>query len=192
MRGKKRLYPYNGKKYTLNEILKITGLSKSTLCVRLHRGWSIEKAINTKPRQHNNHGMRKTRLYDIWRGIKERCCNPDKRHKKYYQDRGITICDEWLNNNKTFFDWALNNGYQDNLTIDRIDNNKGYSPDNCRWVSQSIQINNRRTSFLLEYKPDMWLTVKQIAEIEDIPYYTTYNRYVKSEKTKLPRKYVYE
>lgn len=97
------------------------------------------------------HGKRNTRLYHIWRGIKERTlCITDKAYRNY-GGRGITICDEWRNNFKTFYDWAMSNGYSDNLTIDRIDVNGNYEPTNCRWVNMKTQGNNRRTNRLLSY-----------------------------------------
>ena len=82
------------------------------------------------------------------------------------------------------------NGYADNLTIDRIDNNKGYSPDNCRWVDYVVQNENKRDSYVLKYKNE-WLTLREIAEIEGISREKARWRYVLCEKTKLPRKQLY-
>lgn len=97
------------------------------------------------------HGKEGTRLYVVWSAMKQRCYNPS--HKSYprYGGNGITICDEWRDNFQAFYDWAMTNGYDDNAptgqcTIDRIDNSKGYSPDNCRWVDQKTQCNNRSHS----------------------------------------------
>lgn len=98
------------------------------------------------------HGMTKTRLYRIWRGILSRAGvwkGADERHKIEYRDRGITVCDEWLIF-ESFRDWALSHGYADDLQIDRIDNDKGYSPENCRWVSRKENMNNRRNTLRLE------------------------------------------
>lgn len=83
--------------------------------------------------------------------MKTRCYNKDNPDYKDYGGRGITICDEWLNDFMAFYYWSINNGYKDNLTIDRIDNNKGYSPDNCRWVDVKTQTNNTRRNVLLSY-----------------------------------------
>lgn len=86
----------------------------------------------------------KTRLYRIWQNVKTRCSNPNCEKYKYYGDKGITICDDWKNNFASFEEWSLKNGYKENLTIDRIDNNKNYEPSNCRWVDWNIQRRNTR------------------------------------------------
>ena len=94
------------------------------------------------------HGLRHKRLYGVWLGIKERCYNPKSNRYHRYGGRGITVCDEWLNNFQSFYDWSIANGYDENAsygecTIDRIDNDKGYSPDNCRWTDIKNQRNNQ-------------------------------------------------
>lgn len=94
------------------------------------------------------HGKRRTRLYEVWYGMKMRCYNPKNSHYHRYGGRGITVCDEWLNDFQAFYNWAMANGYNENApygqcTIDRIDNNKGYSPDNCRWVDMKVQRQNQ-------------------------------------------------
>lgn len=92
------------------------------------------------------HGKRKTRLYSIYSHMKQRCYNKNDQAYKYYGRIGITICNEWLNDFMTFYDWSMSNGYNDTLTIDRIDVNKSYSPDNCRWVDMKTQQRNKKNN----------------------------------------------
>ncbi|MCU7525666.1 MAG: hypothetical protein HF308_14405 [Ignavibacteria bacterium] len=87
-----------------------------------------------------------TRLYKIWVGIKDRCGNRKTPIYVHYGDRGIKICDEWEYNYESFRDWALNNGYDDSLSIDRIDVDGDYEPNNCRWVTQKQQMGNTRAN----------------------------------------------
>lgn len=97
------------------------------------------------------HGGRKTRLYKIWCGIKDRCKNKNRDCYKNYGGRGITICNEWENDFSVFQNWALNHGYKQDLSIDRIDNNKGYTPENCRWTTNIEQQNNKRNNILINF-----------------------------------------
>lgn len=122
------------------------------------------------------HGKCGTKLYDVYCTMKKRCYN--KHNHKYYDygDRGIKICDEWLNNFMTFYNWAMNNGYQEGLSIDRIDVNGNYEPSNCRWATCKTQQNNRRNNVLLTYNNKIQ-TLKQWADELGMKYITIYKRY---------------
>ena len=107
-----------------------------------------ERVVET----HTTHGMRRTRLYGVWRDMLARVGvykGAPEKVKRLYQDRGITVCDEWLVF-ENFRDWALSHGYKEGLQIDRVNNDAGYSPENCRWVTPKENTNNRRNTICLE------------------------------------------
>lgn len=90
------------------------------------------------------HGMSRTRIYITWRNMRVRCTNPKDKRWKDYGGRGITVCEEWKNNFKAFFDWAMSHGYEEHLTIDRIDVNGNYCPENCRFITRAENNKKRR------------------------------------------------
>jgi hypothetical protein len=96
------------------------------------------------------HGQSKSRLYSIWHGMKQRCENSNLKAYKFYGAKGITVCDDWKEF-KGFSKWAETHGYSDNLTIDRIKNELGYSPDNCRWITQREQLRNTSRTRLITF-----------------------------------------
>lgn len=91
------------------------------------------------------------KLYNSWVGMKNRCDSPKNNHYKDYGGRGISVCKEWYDW-LTFKEWALNNGWKDGLTIDRVDVNGNYEPSNCRWVTMDVQANNKRNNKMITYQ----------------------------------------
>ena len=122
------------------------------------------------------HGDSNTRLYHIYNGMKARCYNSNDKRYIDYGFRGIFVCDEWRNSYKTFKAWAIQSGYSDNLTIDRIDVNGDYEPTNCRWANSIEQANNTRRNHLLEYGGET-KTMAEWAKIKNMPYSTPKNAY---------------
>jgi hypothetical protein len=95
-------------------------------------------------RRSKTHGMSGKRLYRIWHDMKNRCEYAKDKKFSYYGGRGIKVCNEWSSDFKTFMEWSLENGYKENLTIDRINNDGNYEPSNCRWITMKEQCTNRR------------------------------------------------
>lgn len=121
------------------------------------------------------HHQSDSRLYRIWWGMRERCYKSNKAEYKHYGGRGITICDEWLEDFMNFYNWAMSNGYEDHLSIDRIDVNGNYCPENCRWATQKEQCNNTRQNRFLKFNGETH-TVKEWADIVGINVITLRSR----------------
>lgn len=97
------------------------------------------------------HGISKTSLYNVWIHMIDRCENPHSKDYSLYGMRGIKVCEEW-HDIKNFYNWAINSGYQKCLKLERVDNDKGYSPNNCKWATNSEQANNRRSNIFFVVK----------------------------------------
>jgi len=124
------------------------------------------------------HGRSGTRIYDEYRDMLKRCRKGYKNHDRYY-DRGIRVCEEWQPENNglfNFLNWAENNGYKSDLTLDRIDNDGDYSPDNCRWATRKQQANNRKTTIFIEIDGET-KSLKEWCEYYNMPYNTVRKRY---------------
>lgn len=117
-----------------------------------------------------------SRLYSIWTGMKERCYNPGIESFANYGALGISVCEEWAKDYKCFRDWAYANGYEDSLTIDRIDVRGDYQPSNCRWVDRIAQANNKRTNIRIEWNGEIH-TLAEWCRILNLPYKKTHARY---------------
>ncbi len=140
------------------------GKQKSCGCYRKE----VSRIINT------THGQSDTRLYHIWQGMIERCRNYRNKSFKDYGARGISVCGEWLSF-QAFMEWSLKNGYTDLMSIDRIDVNRDYSPENCRWVTMKQQQNNRRDNLKITFQSETH-TLKEWCDLLHLNYKSTWYR----------------
>lgn len=138
-------------KHIRNESVKSCG------CLR-------KEILGSQGEKNKKHGETNSKLYSVWRGIKKRCRVSNTPNYEHYGGRGIDVCDEWYYDFESFRDWAIKNGYEEGLSIDRIDNNGDYEPSNCRWSTMKEQQNNRRNTKYGMYKGEM-MTFSEIAEI---------------------------
>lgn len=138
-------------------------------CGCLHK----EISQNQKPRL--KHGKRQTRLYNTWTCIKQRCLNSKCKSYIYYGGRGITICEEWKKDFMSFYNWAMSNGYNDTLSIDRINVNGNYEPSNCRWTDKKTQLLNTTQNHKIKYRGQI-KTISEWAEKFNLNYKTLHTR----------------
>lgn len=144
------------------------GFIKSCGCLKKQ-----QDEINLK--REKIHGLYGTRIYHIWRGMKDRCYNPNAEKYKSYGARGIHVYEEWRNDVLSFYNWAINNGYSDDLTIDRIDVNGNYEPNNCRWATNIEQSRNKQNT--LYYTIDgITKPFREWCDIYDINYKKAHSR----------------
>lgn len=115
------------------------------------------------------HGKCGGKLYNTWLNMKARCSNEKLPEYKNYGGKGIKVCKEWQNDYENFYNWAMSNGYKEELSIDRIDNSKGYNPENCRWATREEQANNMTTNIKIEYQGEIH-TMKQWSKMLGISY----------------------
>ena len=130
--------------------------------------------------RNKTHGHSQERLFNVWRNMIKRCFDPNHSAHEYYYDKGITVCDEWLNNYEAFRDFMLSHGYNEyapfgECTLDRIDNNKGYSPENCRVVSMKVQALNKSNNHIITYKLKQ-TTVSEAAKDKKLTSHQVFNR----------------
>lgn len=121
------------------------------------------------------HRMSNTRIYHIWASMRSRCSNKNLPFYKNYGGRGISVCDEWNNSFETFYSWAINNGYRDGSSIERIDNDGNYCPENCKWIDLGKQANNRRMNKRIEYKGETH-NLSEWCKILGVSYSLVHNR----------------
>jgi len=126
-------------KYVL--VLLVNGETKSCGCLRK----------KTFLERNTSHGLSRTKLNAVYQAMKQRCENPNNTNYKHYGARGIKVCEEWLKSLITFYNWAIESGYKEGLSIDRIDVNGNYEPNNCQWVKMKIQTRNKRDNIFIEF-----------------------------------------
>lgn len=172
-----------GKEKVILKSSLISGRTKSCGCLKSHllaernRKYKLTGKMHKKNTTHN---LSKTTIYKKYLGIKERCFNKNCEAYKYYGGRGITVCDEWKNNFQNFYDWAMSNGYKDDLTIERIDFNGNYCPANCKWIPRSEQTKNRRNVHKITYKGKTQSLSDWAREL-NISFNTLYQRVITSK-----------
>jgi len=127
---------------------------------------------------HYIHNMSNTRLYTIWVDMKSRCNKNTSKVYKYYGGKGVKVCNEWSSDFMNFYNWAITNGYQDHLTIDRIDVNGNYEPANCRWITKQEQANNKTTNHFITYNGETH-TIKQWSNITGLSQEVIFGRIVR-------------
>jgi len=132
--------------------------------------------LRSQPTHGDSVGGKRSRLYSIYHGMMNRCYCKSQQNYQVYGKRGIGVCDEWRNSYTEFKKWATMNSYTDNLSLDRIDNNKDYCPENCRWVSWDTQQNHRRYHLMITYNGKTQTAAQWSRELE-IPYHTIVGRY---------------
>lgn len=152
-------------------------------CGHLWKSRSERQKIAYNSIAKEKHGGSADRLYFVWLSMRRRCDDPNSISFKNYGGRGITVCDEWNNDYATFRTWALSSGYDENAprgacTLDRIDPDGDYCPENCTWSNMREQSNNRRNSYNITWNGETH-TAKEWEEITGIPRYNIYARYKK-------------
>ncbi len=155
------------------------GSIKSIMSTHLRSGASTSCGCYQKEcasKANKTHGMTHTSLHNRWKAIRQRCTNPKDSRYKNYGNRGITLCEEW-NNFERFAKWSLENGYQDGLELDRIDNDKGYFPENCRWCKSIINNHNRRNTAKIDGIP-----LQDFAKMYQMDYKIVHYRYYRLKK----------
>lgn len=158
------------------------GNTKSCGCLRREHALEVIKQ-NTKCSirgiSMSNKLPYKKELKNVWNNIKYRCNNPKDKHYEWYGEKGVRVCDEWLDTRLGFFNfynWALSNGYEEGLSIDRLEVEGNYEPDNCEWVTQETQCNNMTTNVLITIR-NKTQTLAEWAKEYNLPYYTIWYRY---------------
>ena len=156
-----------GKEVIVKAYSLTTGQTKRCGCLKKEQDFI--NIIKVKHRKCN------TRLYNIWRDMKWRCNSPKSKRHKFYYDKGIKVCQEWQEDFMNFYDWAMANGYKDNLTLDRINDDGNYETKNCRWATITEQNNNQSNNIRIKYNESEY-TLSELSKIYNIKRATLYDR----------------
>lgn len=154
-----------GKEIIIDTSSLTTGNTKSCGCYKNE----LIKNLNYK------HGKSHTQLYYVWQSMRKRCLNKKNKEYRLYGERGIKVCKEWLNDFQCFYIWAIQNGYKKGLSIDRINVNGNYEPNNCRWTTYKEQANNTRRNKYIEYLGNK-ITISNACKKIKIPVSTIYSK----------------
>lgn len=162
-----------GERFTATGKTIRSGGKRSCGCLR-------KKTAYSQGKRNTTHGDTGTRLYDIWRGMIRRCTSKSCKGYGQYGAKGIKVCEDWKTY-ETFRDWAHSNGYASDLSIDRIENERGYEPNNCRWTDAKTQTRNRSNTVKIEYKGEL-LPVAEVADILGVKLDTNIYYKIKNNK----------
>jgi len=154
------------------------GHTQSCGCLQKEKAKDNIKKAGTGNRK--THGQRHTKLYEVWKVMRQRCQNKNNKAYANYGGRGIKVCGEW-NDFKNFCEWAINSGYKEGLTLERIDVNGDYEPSNCKWVTLEEQQKNKTNTIYVEINGEA-KTLVEWSRLTGIPYNTLYTRYMKGIK----------
>lgn len=160
-----------GNEKSINRNSLVQGRTKSCGC-ESHKG---KKGIN------RTHGMSNTRIFGIWEKMRQRCKNQNDKYYSQYGGRGISVCMEWDSSFEKFYQWSVDNGYSDNLSIERIDVNGNYCPENCSWIPMSEQPRNRTNTIRVFYNGKEWC-LRTLCGHLGFPYRSAYRRYSRWKK----------
>jgi len=141
------------------------GATKSCGCLQKE---IAKESVKLATKKVTKHRKSNTRLYSIWQDMKSRCLNENNYEYKDYGERGIKVCGEWQKDFMNFYNWAIDNNYSKDLTIDRINVNKNYEPSNCRWATKEEQSSNKRNNHYINYKGEC-TTITRLSNKVNIP-----------------------
>lgn len=161
------------------------GKTTIAYAINLKRGFTKSCGCNIYKNRGNQNRKKYPQLYNIWKAMRWRCYGESSISYKNYGERGIKLCKEWYDSFDAFCEWSIKNGYKPGLTIDRINNNGIYAPDNCRWTTVKEQARNRRSSIMIEYRGEKKALPEWCDEL-NLPYDRIHGRWERMRKRGVP------